>query len=273
MMRRSWRLVLLPLLALFLYALYSAHTQYRFEAYLNSLYITFDDFPADYSKALVASKGDNDKINYDFAKFPYSESPSNIPRKIHFIWFKDLYHEHLDVSKIPELGSDAPDLCRKFNPDYEIKIWNATESRELLVNNYDWFLPTYDNYRYPIQRVDAIKYFVLLHYGGIYMDLDIACRRPLDPLLEFPAWYPRASPLGVNNDLMATRANHPIMELMTKTLSARNKNLIFPYLTIFWATGPQFTSDALKLWFTSHREVKSEWGSNKAFAGEWNNIT
>lgn len=31
---------------------------------------------------------------------------------------------------------------------------------------------TYDGYRYPVQRVDAVRYFIMLHYGGIYMDLD-----------------------------------------------------------------------------------------------------
>ena len=30
----------------------------------------------------------------------------------------------------------------------------------------------YDRYKYPVQRVDAARYFLMLHYGGIYMDLD-----------------------------------------------------------------------------------------------------
>ena len=37
---------------------------------------------------------------------------------------------------------------------------------------YPWFLETFDNYQFPIQRADAIRYFVLAHYGGIYIDLD-----------------------------------------------------------------------------------------------------
>ena len=37
---------------------------------------------------------------------------------------------------------------------------------------YPWFLETFQNYRYPIQRADAIRYFVLAHYGGTYIDLD-----------------------------------------------------------------------------------------------------
>lgn len=37
---------------------------------------------------------------------------------------------------------------------------------------YPWFLETFDTYRFPIQRADAIRYFILAHYGGVYIDLD-----------------------------------------------------------------------------------------------------
>lgn len=100
-----------------------------------------------------------------------------------------------------------------------------------------------------IQKVDALKYFALYHFGGVYMDLDVACRRSLDPLLDFPAWFPEASPLGVNNDLMASAAKHPVVKKMTEGLVTHDWNLLFPYLTIFWTTGPQFTSTILQEWF------------------------
>lgn len=127
-------------------------------------------------------------------------------------------------------------------------MWNTTSAHEFLEEEYKWFLPTYDGYRYPIQRIDALKYFVLYHYGGVYMDLDIACRRPLDPLLGLPAWFPEASPLGVNNDLMATEPQHPIFKKLTDGLIAHNRNWIFPYVTIFWTTGPHF-SVILEEWY------------------------
>lgn len=39
-------------------------------------------------------------------------------------------------------------------------------------DNYNWFLPTYDSYKFPIQRVDVMRYFIIRYYGGIYLDLD-----------------------------------------------------------------------------------------------------
>lgn len=53
-----------------------------------------------------------------------------------------------------------------------LQLWTDAKSRELIATEYPWFLSTFDNYTHPIQRADAIRYFVLAHYGGVYIDLD-----------------------------------------------------------------------------------------------------
>ena len=35
------------------------------------------------------------------------------------------------------------------------------------------FLAPYRSYPYDIQRADAIRYFILFEFGGLYLDLDI----------------------------------------------------------------------------------------------------
>ena len=70
-------------------------------------------------------------------------------------------------------------------------------------------------------------------------------------------------PLGVNNDALAFRKGHAAVEKMTKMLRARNKNLLFPYLTIFWSTGPQFTGDILKEYLEEYHSA-----GHKHYAGE-----
>jgi mannosyltransferase OCH1-like enzyme len=221
--------------------------QYIFQSFLGHQQITFDDFPTEYAKRLNESRANNQQPQESDYSSTYNGT--KIPRTIHYIWFERIYPGHEGPSGGPSIGFGSPQLCRAHNPSYEIRMWNATIAREFLSNEYAWFLPTYDNYKYPIQKVDALKYFALYHFGGVYMDLDVACRRSLDPLLDFPAWFPEASPLGVNNDLMASAAKHPIVKKMTEGLVTHNWNLLFPYLTIFWTTGPQFTTTILQEWF------------------------
>jgi mannosyltransferase OCH1-like enzyme len=242
-------------LATILYTLHVIRDRYMFQQYLRSRQINSGNFPPAYIQVLNDTVAQGEQpLDFDYAS---TFTELQIPRTIHFIWFQNLYPIHEGASQIPASISRAPELCRKFNPEYEIRVWNATSARRFLLNEYSWFLPTYDGYRYPIQRIDALKYFLLHHYGGVYMDLDIACRRPLDPLLDFPAWFPEASPLGVNNDLMAARSKHPILKRMTTELKRHNRNWVFPYLTIFWSTGPQYTSDVLKDWVKCNRKEQS----------------
>lgn len=273
MLFRSSRLLWGGFLILLIFGFFLIWKQTSYERSLAAASITFDDFPPKYAKALRSSQLAGKNTVYDR---PPQSSPSlssapdgqtTIPPIIHFIWFKDLYNEHLDISEIPRVGSEAPKECRRHNLGYEVLTWNETAARSLLENHYSSLVPLYDAYRYPIQRVDLFKYVVLWHYGGVYMDLDIACGHELDALLPFPAWYPKASPFGVNNDLMASRAGHPFVGFMLDHLEGRNRNLLFPYLTIFWSTGPQFTSDMLSYWYWYRKTRSYVPGTNKANYG------
>lgn len=55
-------------------------------------------------------------------------------------------------------------------------MWTDAKAREFIKDEYPWFLETFDNYPEPIQRADVIRYFVLAHFGGVYIDLDdVSC--------------------------------------------------------------------------------------------------
>ena len=51
-------------------------------------------------------------------------------------------------------------------------MWTDEKSRIFIEAEYPWFLETFDGYPHPIQRADVIRYFVLAHFGGVYIDLD-----------------------------------------------------------------------------------------------------
>lgn len=66
----------------------------------------------------------------------------------------------------------------------EYMLWTDETALDFMQTHYPHHMHMYLSYKYPIMRADAIRYFVLHHFGGIYMDLDIGCRRRLDPLLQ-----------------------------------------------------------------------------------------
>lgn len=105
---RPGRLIRTLLTIALLFILYWVVRQYRFEQFLDTLSITFDDFPNEYSAALIASRLEHKRLEYDDTSFPSSHQASNIPPILHYIWFVDLYETHPDITNIPSLGSKSP---------------------------------------------------------------------------------------------------------------------------------------------------------------------
>ena len=60
-----------------------------------------------------------------------------------------------------------------MHPGWQYKFWTDDSARQFIAKEYSWFLQTFDAYQYPIQRADALRYFAVYHYGGVYADLDL----------------------------------------------------------------------------------------------------
>jgi mannosyltransferase OCH1-like enzyme len=153
-----------------------------------------------------------------------------------------IIHQTYKSDKVPDIWKPGQKKCVDLHPDYQYILWTDDMARQFIVEEYPWFLETWDSYPYPIQRADAIRYFVLFHYGGVYIDLDDGCKRKLDPLLTVPAFVRKTLPTGISNDVMGSVANHAFFLKAMKSLTPYKRNWLIPYLTIMYSTGPLFLS-------------------------------
>jgi mannosyltransferase OCH1-like enzyme len=121
----------------------------------------------------------------------------------------------------------------------EYMLWTDDTSREFIAEHYPSQLQMFDSYTYPIQRADSIRYFVLHHFGGIYMDLDIGCRRRMDPLLQgdWEVILPITKPVGVSNDLIFSSKGSDFMDDTVHGLSAFDHQYLTNYPTVMFSTG------------------------------------
>lgn len=99
----------------------------------------------------------------------------NIPLHIHQTW-KD--------ENIPETVAVYAQTWKTHHPGWEYTLWTDAMNRDFLAMYYPEFLPVYDRYPTPIQRVDAVRYFILHHLGGVFIDLDFECLKHIGPLLQ-----------------------------------------------------------------------------------------
>lgn len=148
-----------------------------------------------------------------------SQPERGIPRIIHQTW-KD--------QNIPQRFKSYVRSWQKNHPSWEYHLWDDTANRHFIQTQYSWFLPIYDNYSLNIQRADVIRYFILYTWGGLYVDLDFECFKPVDPLLTGKACvFGIESPEHslrkgvdriISNAFMAAVPRHPFFYTVMKQL-------------------------------------------------------
>ncbi|RSL96818.1 hypothetical protein CDV31_013284 [Fusarium ambrosium] len=163
-----------------------------------------------------------------------------------------IFHQTTKNETIPEIWADSQKSCLEAYSDFEYKLWTDELARDFLSNEYPWFLYTWDNYPYPIQRADAIRYFVLHHYGGLYLDMDTICHQPfpidqIETNLRHNSLFESTLPTGITNDIMISTARHPAFASAITRLPAHHRITrfwawLFPYAAIMFSTGPLFIS-------------------------------
>ncbi|KND88611.1 Mannosyl phosphorylinositol ceramide synthase SUR1 [Tolypocladium ophioglossoides CBS 100239] len=139
---------------------------------------------------------------------------------------------------------------RTFSADGgDLQLWTERASRRFIKKEYPWFLGTYDSFEHPVQRVDTLRYFLIRHFGGVYIDLDNGCQASLEPLLYYPSWITDGGQGALSNNIIGSEPEHPYWILMTDSIVPWAGNFVLPYVTISYATGQWYET---KIWEQYH---------------------
>jgi mannosyltransferase OCH1-like enzyme len=143
---------------------------------------------------------------------------------------------------IPEKFIHRIEKCKSINKDFEIKIWSGYDCRKLLSDSYPEYLKLYDSLQKPIMRCDMIRYFILYHYGGIYMDCDRICQKDLSELLlkyeNYDVLLTNYAKIMLNNDFIYARKSSDFMHYCMSNIS--KVNYFINTLNILLTAGPLY---------------------------------
>lgn len=94
------------------------------------------------------------------------------------------------VDRLPEKFAPFVSSFRKFNPSYNIMIFNNTRQEQFVRECYPrLYQEAYSRLPKLIQKSDFFRLCAIHYYGGIYCDIDIECVHPLDDLLDKTLFY------------------------------------------------------------------------------------
>jgi len=122
-----------------------------------------------------------------------------IPRVVHQVW--------LGPSPLPAEFAAYGETWTQQNPGWTLELWTEERLPDGLRHR-----EVYDRLRVPAERADILRLEVLFLYGGVYVDTDFECIRPIEPLLDdidfFTAYL---KPGRVNNAIIGATPEHPII--------------------------------------------------------------
>jgi mannosyltransferase OCH1-like enzyme len=166
---------------------------------------------------------------------------------IHQIWFGTIPNKKI-AKKAFESLRKYRDSWLNQNPSWTYVCWNLVKCKDLVKYYYCQHKEMYDNYPYPIQRCDTVRYFILHRYGGLYADMDYYCKRSWDEVLKnykndiYLVETPNkiSDETHVSNSLMYSKPGHVFWN---KLFIELEKNQVTPsyygkHVTIMFTTGP-----------------------------------
>ena len=65
-----------------------------------------------------------------------------------------------------EKWMEARNACLSLHPDWETHLWTDDDAAKLVEEKFPHLKDMWNGYKYPIQRIDALRYIVLHEYGG-----------------------------------------------------------------------------------------------------------
>ena len=178
---------------------------------------------------------------------------------------KIIHQTYISFKKIPKNWVNTPTSWKMHNPQWEYKFWSDEDNRKLCQEKFPWFLETYDSYKYPIQRADAVRYMILYTYGGVYIDLEYYCQKPIDIFfIQESELYLLNSPNDnifssdtITNSFMASKKGSKfwiyLLEKMVEYANNPSPLWLTKHIYVMYTTGPACVTKC----FRNYSEINS----------------
>lgn len=142
-----------------------------------------------------------------------------IPTIIHQIWLQGLTNLPVSLQKCHQ-------SCIEINHQFKHLFWDETRIVHFLQQHYsNKTVQMFYHYSIPAQRADFARYLILYVYGGIYLDMDMICKKSLIDFVHlqfFFTHYPLADYVQKYlNGIIGAKPKHPAFMIMLKNMIIR----------------------------------------------------
>ena len=168
----------------------------------------------------------------------------SIPKIIHQIW--------LGGKRLPKNSKNWLSSWKKFNPDWEYKLWDEEKIKELKVENFN----VYSKKINPGYRSDILRYIILNKFGGLYVDTDFECLKSIPSNLlkyNFIAGVMFGNRPCIGNSILMSAPDSPLIKKILSNIRIKEYKNDINY--IINSSGPDAVT---REYFSLEKNIQSE---------------
>ena len=109
---------------------------------------------------------------------------------------------------------------KKFNPDWEYKLWDEENIKELKVSDFN----VYSKEINPGYRSDILRYIILNKFGGLYADTDFECLKSIPTNIlnyKFVAGVMFGNKPSIGNSILLSSPNSLILKNILSNIKSK----------------------------------------------------
>jgi len=113
---------------------------------------------------LISSQADGFDLtfaNYSTEQTSAAPFEDRVPPIIHHVAMGGAGAEHFIVK-----WQEVRQSCINIHPGWDVYLWTDELAATFVADHFPELREMWENYRYPIQKIDALRYMILYHYGG-----------------------------------------------------------------------------------------------------------
>lgn len=125
---------------------------------------------------------------------------------------------------------EAISSCRSLHPNWTHHLWTRESAAAFLEGYHPEGFARYTEVVQARERAEVLRYAVLEHFGGVFLDLGIKCLQPLDEIRALPFVTAGAYPARVDNSFFSSRPHHPFLRRLLEDLETRTQTWRLPFV-------------------------------------------
>ena len=159
---------------------------------------------------------------------------------------KIIHQTYKDEKDMPILYRTCQETVKNLHPDFSYRFYTDEDMIQFIQKEYPEHYDQFLKLPRMIMKIDMFRYFLMYHYGGIYIDMDYKMFRSFDLLSESVVLPANRDSGSLGNCIFASEAGHPFWKevldnflLTDYSKSCKDENVIK-------STGPGFLSSVYK---------------------------